>query len=136
MHTETATETGRPPPRLRVLVAEDGADLRRLLALTIDAEADLRCVGTVGSHDALPALVAELQPDVLVLDLVLEDGSSLPLIGRLRAEHPRMRIVLYSGYVGSVVLGEARRRGATACVAKGTDYDYLLDAIRGFAPLD
>jgi DNA-binding NarL/FixJ family response regulator len=78
--------------------------------------------------------VAELNPDVLVLDLVLEGGTSLHLIQQLRRSHPDLRIVLYSGYVGSVVLGEARRRGAAACVAKGGDYENLMDAIRGFLP--
>jgi ActR/RegA family two-component response regulator len=80
------------------------------------------------------ATVAELRPDVLVLDLVLEGGTSLHLIDRLRRAHPELRIILYSGYVGSVVLGEARKRGATACIAKGEDYDNLMDAIRGYRP--
>jgi DNA-binding NarL/FixJ family response regulator len=106
----------------RVVVAEDDDDLRTVLARVIDAEPDRACVGPVAG------------PDVLVLDLVLEGGTSLHLIRRLRDAHPELRIILYSGYVGSVVLGAARERGATACVAKGADYGNLMDAIRGFAP--
>ncbi len=120
--------------RKRVLVAEDSDDLRHVLARVIDAEPDLRCVGSVAVPEQLAAAVATLEPDVLVLDLVLEGGTSLHMIERLRRAHPNLRIVLYSGYVGSVVLGEARRRGAAACIAKGDDYDSLLDAIRGFVP--
>lgn len=117
---------------LRVLIAEDSNDLRRVLAMLIDAEPDLECVGTVAVPERLLATTRELEPDVLVLDLVLEGGSALHLIRALRDEHPRLRIILHSGYVGSVVLAEARRRGATACVAKGADYRDLMDAIRGF----
>jgi DNA-binding NarL/FixJ family response regulator len=120
--------------RKRVLVAEDNDDLRNLLARLLDAEPDLCCVGTVAVPEQLPTAVAQLRPDVLVLDLVLEGGTSLHLIQRLRSLYPQLRIVLYSGYVGSVVLAEARRRGAAACIAKGDDHDSLLDAIRGFVP--
>lgn len=118
--------------RLRVLIAEDSDDLRRVLAMLIDGEPDLECVGTVAAPERLLATTNELDPDVLVLDLVLEGGSALHLIRALRDEHPRLRIILHSGYVGSVVLAEGRRRGATACVAKGADYRDLMDAIRGF----
>jgi DNA-binding NarL/FixJ family response regulator len=118
--------------RRRVLIAEDSDDLREVLVRVIDAEPDLECVGAVAAPERIAATVAALAPDVLVLDLVLEGGSSLHLIRRLRTAHPDLRIILYSGYVGSVVLAEARKRGATACVAKGDDYEYLLDAIRGF----
>jgi two-component system response regulator DevR len=117
---------------VRVLIAEDSNDLRRVLAMLIDGEPDLECVGTVAAPERLLASTRELEPDVLVLDLVLEGGSALHLIRALRDAHPRLRIILHSGYVGSVVLAEARRRGATACVAKGADYRDLMDAIRGF----
>jgi two-component system, NarL family, response regulator DevR len=120
--------------RKRVLIAEDSDDLRHVLAKVIDCEPDLRCVGAVAVPEQLLSAVAKLQPDVLVLDLVLEGGTSMHMIQRLRAAHPDLRIVLYSGYVGSVVLGEARKRGAAACVAKSDDYDNLMDAIRGFLP--
>jgi DNA-binding NarL/FixJ family response regulator len=120
--------------RKRVLIAEDSDDLRHVLARVIDAEPDLQCVGAVAVPEQLSDAVARLQPDVLVLDLVLEGGTSMHMIQKLRSAHPNLRIVLYSGYVGSVVLGEARRRGAAACIAKGADYDSLMDAIRGFVP--
>lgn len=133
-----AESTGPGPARapLRVLIAEDSNDLRRVLATLIDGEPDLECVGTVAVPERLLATTGELDPDVLVLDLVLEGGSALHLIGALRKAHPRLRIILHSGYVGSVVLAEARRRGATACVAKGGDYRDLMDAIRGFTTPD
>jgi DNA-binding NarL/FixJ family response regulator len=133
MRQEAAVErTSRR--RKRVLIAEDSDDLRHVLSKVIDAEPDLQCVGTVAVPEQLPTAVAQLQPDVLVLDLVLEGGTSMHMIQKLRASNPELRIVLYSGYVGSVVLGEARRRGAAACVAKGDDYENLMDAIRGFLP--
>lgn len=133
MHERAAVERA-VERRKRVLIAEDNDDLRHLLAHLIDAEPDLRCVGSVAVPEQVAAAVARLQPDALVLDLVLEGGTSMGLIERLRSDFRDLRIILYSGYVGSVVLGEARRRGATACIAKGDDYDHLMDAIRGFVP--
>lgn len=121
-------------PPIRVLVAEDNADLRGVLARLIDSEPDLACVGAVATTGTLLDALAELAPDALVLDLVLQGATTLPLVDRVRAAHPLLRIVLYSGYLSSMVIREARRRGATACVAKADEYDYLFDAIRGFGP--
>ncbi len=131
---EQTTEHVAAERRKRVLIAEDSDDLRNVLGKVIDAEPDLRCIGAVAVPERVTEAVAELNPDVLVLDLVLEGGTSLHLIQQLRRSHPDLRIVLYSGSVGSVVRGEARRRGAAACVAKGGDYENLMDAIRGFLP--
>jgi DNA-binding NarL/FixJ family response regulator len=133
MREGTALERAAARPR-RVLIAEDDDDLRNVLARVVDAEPDLQCVGSVAVPEQIEEAIARLWPDVLVLDLVLEGGTSLHLIGRLHSTHPALRIVLHSGYVGSVVLTEVRKRGASACIAKGDDYERLLDAVRGFLP--
>lgn len=123
---------GGPPgdARIRVLVAEDNADLRRVLATLLDGEPDLRCVGVAGTPDDVLPLARESQPHVVVLDLLLEGGSSLHLIRGLRTALPGVRIVMYSGYGSDVTAREALRRGAAEFVVKSADVEPLLAAVR------
>src|SRR5688572_33159392 len=71
-------------PPLRVLIAEDNADLRDLLVTLVSAEPDLKCVGTADDVDAVIAHTAEHKADVLVLDLELQGRSSIDVLKTVR----------------------------------------------------
>lgn len=116
--------------RVRVLVAEDNDDLRRVLAVLIDAEPDLACVGSVAKPEHVLPLAREVAPHVVVLDLLLEGGSSMHVIQGLQQLRPPVKVVMYSGYGSDVTERESRRRGAAAFVVKTGDFDLLLAAIR------
>jgi two-component system response regulator DesR len=115
---------------LRVLIAEDDDDLRAALRELVDAEDDLECVATVAAAEQVVRTAAQLHPDVLVLDLLLEGGSSLQVLRELGQEAPELRTILYSGYLSEPVHREARARGAAAFVAKGGSFDELLAEVR------
>jgi DNA-binding NarL/FixJ family response regulator len=113
-----------------VLVVENNADLRQLLALTIDAEPDLQCVGSTDRASSVVAIARERRPDVVVMDLLLEDGPSLPTARELRDSMPGTSILVYSGHANAALVAEAGRWGVRECVTKGGDVEDLLAAIR------
>lgn len=113
-----------------MLVVENNPDLRTLLELTIDAEPDLRCIGTSAGTGDLVEFARERQPDVVVLDLLLDTGLSLPVARRLREGVPRASVLVYSGHANPEIAAEARRWGVSEYVTKGGDVEDLLAAIR------
>lgn len=115
---------------LRVMIAEDHDDLRVVLRNLVEGESDLVCVGAIGSAEQIVPLARDTRPDVLVLDLLLDAGSSLSVIRELRRETPKTRIILYSGYISDTVEREAHDRGAASCVSKGVPLERLLAEIR------
>jgi DNA-binding NarL/FixJ family response regulator len=120
---------------LRVLIAENHRDLSDIMSQLIDTEADMRCVGQVAEAGDVLAVARRTEADVVILDLMLQGGSGLPLIAELSAALPSLRIVVFSGIAFSEdVAREARRRGAAAFVTKGADFEVLLDAVRRGAP--
>lgn len=119
-----------PDAKIRVLIAEDNDDLRRVLSGLIDGEADMECVGRVASPDEVLPLARGLRPHVVVLDLLLEGGSSMHLIRELKSVLPDSQVVMYSGYGSDVTERESKRRGAAAFVVKTGDFEPLLAAIR------
>lgn len=116
---------------LRVLIAENHRDLSDVMSQLIDTEPDMRCVGQVSEADKVLDAARHTGADALILDLMLQGGSGLPLIRRLAESLPSLKIVVFSGLAHSEEVAlEAKRRGATAFVTKGCDFNVLLDALR------
>src|SRR5436309_15936565 len=103
------------PAMVRVVVAEDFAPLRELLELRFSLVDDIALVGQAEDGNQAVALVDELHPDVLLLDLALPGMNGHDVIAHVRAHHPKVDIVVLTG----AATAEARQRavdaGATAC---------------------
>jgi DNA-binding NarL/FixJ family response regulator len=116
---------------LRVLIAENHRDLSDVMSQLIDTEPDMRCVGQVSDASAVLAATRDTCADVLILDLMLQGGSGLPLVEDLTAAMPDLRVIIFSGLANSEEIArEVKRRGAAAFVTKGCDFQVLLDALR------
>lgn len=118
-------------PMLRLVIGENNADLAMTLSLLLGAEPDMRCVATAASTSAVLATLEQAQaPNGFVLDLSLDDGSSLPLIATLRARAPRAAIIVHTGYQNDSLEEQCLRSGADAVVLKTGDIDALTAALR------
>ena len=121
-------ENTRP---LRVLIAENHRDLSDIMGQLIDTEPDMRCVGQVAQAGEVLEAARRTEADAVILDLMLQGGSGLPLVGELAEALPSLRIIVFSGVAFSEdIAKEAKRRGACAFVTKGADFDVLLKAVR------
>jgi len=116
---------------LRVLIAENHRDLSDVMSQLIDTEPDMQCVGQVSDAAEVLAAARSAAADVLILDLMLQGGSGLPLVEQLTRAMPGLRVIIFSGLANSdEVAREVKRRGAAAFVTKGCDFQVLLDALR------
>jgi len=118
---------------IRVLVAENHRDLSDVIATIIDSEPDMRCVGQVSCANEVVSTARDQGAGVVILDLMLQGGSSINLISDLVAELPGLRIVVFSGLANDEVVRETLHRGASAFVTKGSDLNVLLTELRGGA---
>ena len=73
---------------LRVLIAENHRDLSDVMSQLIDTEPDMECVGQVSDASAVLAAARDTSADVLILDLMLQGGSGLPLVEELTPRCP------------------------------------------------
>src|ERR1044072_9503593 len=85
-------------PPLRVLIAEDNADLRDLLVTLVSAEPDLKCVGTAEDVDSVITSTAVVKADVLVLDLELQGSPSIDVLKTVRSTGSKITIIVFSGH--------------------------------------
>ncbi len=112
-----------------VLIIEDHFLARMALHSVLSGHAQIRIVGESQDGEEGLAMYRSLQPDVVVLDLRLPKMSGFELIGRLREEFPKARIVVLSNYQGSEDIYRAVRTGAMAYLTKDASGEELVGAI-------
>jgi DNA-binding NarL/FixJ family response regulator len=118
----------RKAPKLRVLIVDDDARVRRALRGLIACSADLTVVGEAGSTRSAKRLDLELLPDVVVLDLLLpQPPEGMQVLRELRGRDRPVVAISGMGELGP----QAMVAGAHAFLEKhGRDVDDLLDMIR------
>lgn len=118
---------------LTLLLADDHQIVRQGLRAILEVEPDLTLVGEAAKGEEAVQLVEKLQPDVLVLDLMLPDVNGLEVTRRVSAKSPRTRIVILSMHANEAYIVEALRAGATAYVLKESSATELVQAIHEVA---
>jgi DNA-binding NarL/FixJ family response regulator len=113
---------------IRVLIADDLPELRTLLRTTLQGRG-LQLVGEATDGHQTLALAADLEPDVVVLDLGMPGADGSDLIAELRRRLPAVRVVALSAFAGEPP-GQAGERGAHATLGKDVDPDRLVATVR------
>lgn len=116
-----------------ILIAEDDALLRSMLAARLEGEEGFTVIGSVGDGREVTAAVRELQPEILLLDLNLPGLPGLKVLEQLSGvEHPPQVLVL-SGEEVEEAQVRAAQSGARGFVHKSLGVASLPDAIRAIA---
>jgi DNA-binding NarL/FixJ family response regulator len=116
--------------RIRILIADDHAVVREGLARVIADQPDLRVVAQAEDGEAAIAAAIRCDPHVAVLDMRMPGLGGVAVIKRLRAQCPRLRLLVLSMYEEQHYARAALAAGAHAYMGKRTSARDLLDAIR------
>jgi DNA-binding NarL/FixJ family response regulator len=114
--------------RIRVLVADDHAVVRRGLRTFLHVQPDIEVVGEAADAAGCLAAVARLRPDVLLLDLRLPDRDGVDVLRELAAGPTRVLVV--TSFTEFTVTVPAVRAGAAGLVYKDVSPPALAGAIR------
>jgi two-component system response regulator NreC len=117
-------------PKIRILIADDHGILRAGLCMLINSQPDMEVVGQATTNYEVVREALRLDPDVIIQDLNLPDGSGIPTIARLRKECQRSRILVLTVHDEVAYLRAAMAGGAAGYVAKTAADTELLTAIR------
>jgi two-component system response regulator RegA len=110
-----------------LLLVDDDAPLRRSLQRAMERRG-FRVFAVEGLQAGLD-LAQTVRPEYAVVDLRLEDGSGLDLVRRLRELHPRVRVVILTGYGNIATAVAAVKAGAVDYLAKPADADEVINAL-------
>ena len=116
--------------QLKVLIADDHRLMLKVLRLSLEEASDFTVVGEAMSGSQVLPLVAQLKPDLVLLDVAMPGMDGLTSLRLIRSRHPRVKVVMISGIDDPDVITASSRGGATAFVAKTIDPSDLASALR------
>ncbi|MGZ4302315.1 MAG: response regulator [Gaiellaceae bacterium] len=119
-----------PGAILRVVIADDHRLLLESLQALLEPDADIEVVGVTHEADRILALVAELEPDLLLLDSHMPGMDMRGLVDRLWASHPAVAVVLLTESSDPKLTTAAFERGAKGVILKSSEPDALAPALR------
>jgi two-component system invasion response regulator UvrY len=114
----------------RLVIADDHELIREGIKKIIRPCADLRLVGEAADLEQAVALIAQVRPDVVVLDITLPDSDGLDGLLVLRRHFPEVRVVMLSMHPEERYALAAIRAGAYGYVSKAEAASELVQAIR------
>jgi len=115
---------------IKVLIADDHAIVRTGLRAILLAEPTLKLVGeATGGYEAVK-LVAELGPDILVLDISMPDLDGISVTKQLISQYPELKILILTIHEDKALLREAIRSGASGYILKKAAEADLIAAIQ------
>jgi two-component system, NarL family, response regulator NreC len=118
---------------IRVLIVDDHAVVRAGLRLLLNAEPDLEAVGEAGGVRDAVFEVRSLQPDVVLMDVVMPGESGLDGVAAVLGERPEAKVLMLSMQDDPRYVHEAFAAGASGYVLKEAADTELVSAIREVA---
>src|SRR4029079_9524948 len=115
--------------RIRVLIVDDHAMVRRGMRDFLDLHDDLEVVGEASDGEGALEAVETLRPDVVVMDLLMPGVDGIAATAELKARHPAIEVVAITSFIEEERIAAAIEAGASGFLLKDAEADDLAAAI-------
>ena len=126
----TGDPVEEPTHRIRVLLVDDHAVVRMGLRAFFDLQDDIEVVGEASDGSEGVAMARRLEPEVILMDLLMPNMDGVTAIGRIKAERPETEIVTMTSFIEEEKVTSALEAGASGYVLKDADAEEVAAAIR------
>lgn len=118
------------PQTIRVLCMDDNDFVGEALSRRARRQPGIEWSGWTRSADELDDAVRTNAPDVILMDIDMPGYDTFALVERLAIDHPRVRVVMFSGHARPDYAERALNAGAWGFISKDDDPDRIFDAVR------
>ena len=116
--------------QIRVLIVDDHAVVRTGLKVFLDLQPDMEVVGEAADGSEGVAMARRLEPDVVLMDLLMPNMDGVTAIGRIKAERPETEIVTMTSFIEEEKVTSALEAGASGYVLKDAEAEEVATAVR------
>jgi NarL family two-component system response regulator LiaR len=117
-------------PAVRILIVDDHGMVRKGLAAYLLNEPDLRLVGEARDGQEAVAMCEQLQPDVILMDLVMPQLGGVAATRIIRERWPQVQIIALTSFKEKELVEDALRAGAISYLLKNVSGQDLVGAVR------
>jgi DNA-binding NarL/FixJ family response regulator len=117
-------------PVIRVLIVDDHSVVRMGLRMFFDLQDDIEVVGEAADGSEGVAMARRLEPDVVLMDLLMPNMDGITAIGRIKAERPETEIVTMTSFIEEEKVTSALEAGASGYVLKDAEAEEVAAAVR------
>jgi NarL family two-component system response regulator LiaR len=118
------------PTPIRVMIVDDHDVVRRGLAAFLKSKVDLELVGEASDGEAALHTCDRVQPDVILMDLVMPKMNGAAATRAIRERHPNVQVIALTSFQEKKLVHEALQAGAISYLLKNVSVDDLAEAIR------
>ena len=118
---------------IRLLIADDHPVVRAGLRGILDNQPDFEVIGEAADGAEAVALTGRLLPHVVLMDLRMPKMGGVEAIGRIKADHPGVHVLVLTTYDSDADILPAIETGATGYLLKDAPREELFEAIRAAA---
>jgi NarL family two-component system response regulator LiaR len=124
---------GKNDMTIRVLITDDHKVVRRGLRGFLDMDPELEVVGEASNGEEAMDMARRLEPDVVLMDLLMPVMDGIEATRRIRHELPEVEVLALTSVLEDASVTGAIKAGAIGYLLKTTDADELCEAIRAAA---
>jgi DNA-binding NarL/FixJ family response regulator len=115
---------------IRVLLADDHTIIRDGLKALLESNPDIQVVGAVSNGREAMHRVAELAPDIVIMDVLMPDLNGIEAARLIRDKHPAVRVVMLSMHSDAEHVYRALEAGAVGYLLKESAGEEVIAAVR------
>jgi NarL family two-component system response regulator LiaR len=120
----------KPPSPIRVMLVDDHLMVRQGLATFLKVYDDLELAGEAANGQAAVQLCARLQPDVVLMDMVMPEMDGATATRHIRQQNPNVQVLALTSFKEEKLVQNALQAGAIGYLLKDVSADELAQAIR------
>jgi DNA-binding NarL/FixJ family response regulator len=113
-----------------ILIADDHAVVRQGLRMFLEMEADFKVVGEAENGEDAIRLVGALQPDIVLMDLIMPVMDGITATSKIRRQFPDVEVIAITSVLDDGSIFGAIRAGAIGYLLKDTKADKLISAVK------
>lgn len=118
---------------IRVMIVDDHEIVRRGVAELLGAQPDMEIIADVGTRAEALEVVAVHAPDVVLLDIRLDDGNGIDLCREITELHPDSKCLILTAFGGDRAMVDAAEAGASGFAVKQIRGNEIVDSVRRIA---